>query len=92
MVIWTNFRSHTIEVSITDELDLGFCENVLKYTEQKRKRYTTIIYIYEKVFDKKYLLKFNNVAQTSLETSSKINFEFSEFVKYWKLSPFDKNK
>ena len=28
----------------------------------------------------------------SLETSSEINFEFNEFVKKIKLSPFDKNK
>ena len=37
------------------------------YTEQKWKRYTTIIYISREsiVLDKKYLLKLKNVAQTS---------------------------
>ena len=33
------------------------------YTEQKWKRYSTIIYILWKVLDKKYLLKLNNVSR-----------------------------
>ena len=38
---------------------------MISYTELKWKRYTTIIYILWQSLDKKYLLKLNNVSQTS---------------------------
>ena len=43
------------------------------YTEQKKKRYTTIFYFCDKVLDKKYLLKLNKVSQHPANDSLKLN-------------------
>ena len=50
---------------LVGQLQLSEKMQIWKYTEQKWKRYTPIIYFLEKVLDKKYLLKLNDVANTS---------------------------
>ena len=52
------------------------------YTEQKWTSYTTIFYFCDKVLDKKYLLKLNNVSQTS----SKRFVETASICLFWCLN------
>ena len=52
------------------------------YTEQKWKSYTTIFYFCDEVLDKKYLLKLNNVSQTS----SKRFVETASICLFWCLN------